>query len=104
MRRPRLGIIPGDPSGIGPELIAKLLQEPAVLAQADVLLSVGTDDLIVLFDNLSDALVVNRRKRAQLRTHLVLLSHLAVVCRVHTSLIEVRQWHRMRLAVTGGGP
>ena len=38
MRRPRLGIIPGDPSGIGPELIAKLLQEPAVLAQADVLL------------------------------------------------------------------
>ena len=37
MRRPRLGIIPGDPSGIGPELIAKLLQEPAVLAQADVL-------------------------------------------------------------------
>ena len=25
MRRPRLGIIPGDPSGIGPELIAKLL-------------------------------------------------------------------------------
>ena len=38
MRRPRLGIIPGDPSGIGPELIAKLLQEPAVLAQADMLL------------------------------------------------------------------
>ena len=38
MRRPRLGIIPGDPSGIGPELIAKLLQEPAVLAQADVIL------------------------------------------------------------------
>ncbi len=38
MRRPRLGIIPGDPSGIGPELIVKLLQEPAVLAQADVLL------------------------------------------------------------------
>ena len=26
--KPRIGIIPGDPSGIGPELVAKLLDEP----------------------------------------------------------------------------
>ena len=25
--KPRIGIIPGDPGGIGPELIAKLLAE-----------------------------------------------------------------------------
>ena len=28
MNKPKIGIIPGDPSGIGPELIAKLLAEP----------------------------------------------------------------------------
>ena len=26
--KPRIGIIPGDPGGIGPELIAKLLADP----------------------------------------------------------------------------
>jgi len=36
--RPRIGIIPGDPSGIGPELIAKLLADETVLDQADLLL------------------------------------------------------------------
>ncbi|WP_298972905.1 4-hydroxythreonine-4-phosphate dehydrogenase PdxA [uncultured Roseobacter sp.] len=36
--RPRLAIVPGDPSGIGPELIAKLLQEDGVRAAADILL------------------------------------------------------------------
>ncbi|WP_299916850.1 4-hydroxythreonine-4-phosphate dehydrogenase PdxA [uncultured Roseobacter sp.] len=36
--RPRLAIVPGDPSGIGPELIAKLLQENGVRAAADILL------------------------------------------------------------------
>ena len=34
---PRLGLIPGDPSGIGPELIARLLAEDCA-AQADILL------------------------------------------------------------------
>lgn len=36
--RPRIAIIPGDPSGIGPELIAKLLHEDGVLEAADILL------------------------------------------------------------------
>lgn len=36
--RPRLAIIPGDPSGIGPELIAKLLQEDGLAEAADILL------------------------------------------------------------------
>ena len=29
--RPRLAFVPGDPSGIGPELIAKLLNDPALM-------------------------------------------------------------------------
>ena len=36
--KPRIAIIPGDPSGIGPELIAKLLHEDGVLEAADILL------------------------------------------------------------------
>lgn len=36
--KPRLALIPGDPSGIGPELIAKLLQEEGVREAADILL------------------------------------------------------------------
>lgn len=36
--RPRLAIIPGDPSGIGPELIAKLLHDDGVQGSADILL------------------------------------------------------------------
>ncbi|MEM7528572.1 MAG: 4-hydroxythreonine-4-phosphate dehydrogenase PdxA [Pseudomonadota bacterium] len=36
--RPRLAIVPGDPSGIGPELIAKLLAEEAVREAAHIVL------------------------------------------------------------------
>lgn len=36
--KPRLAIIPGDPSGIGPELIAKLLHDEGVQVAADILL------------------------------------------------------------------
>ena len=36
--QPRLAIIPGDPSGIGPELIAKLLVDDGVPEAADILL------------------------------------------------------------------
>lgn len=36
--KPKIGIIPGDPSGIGPELIARLLNEPGVAEAADILL------------------------------------------------------------------
>lgn len=36
--KPKIGIIPGDPSGIGPELVAKLLADDAVDAMADILL------------------------------------------------------------------
>lgn len=36
--RPKLAIVPGDPSGIGPELVAKLLAEEGVRDAADILL------------------------------------------------------------------
>ena len=36
--KPRIGIIPGDPGGIGPELIAKLLADENTSQQADILL------------------------------------------------------------------
>jgi len=36
--KPRIGIIPGDPSGIGPELIAKLLVSHDVSEKANILL------------------------------------------------------------------
>ncbi|MGB1826404.1 MAG: 4-hydroxythreonine-4-phosphate dehydrogenase PdxA, partial [Candidatus Puniceispirillaceae bacterium] len=36
--KPRIGIISGDPGGIGPELIAKLLADPEVCEKADILL------------------------------------------------------------------
>ena len=35
--KPRIALIPGDPSGIGPELVAKLLAEPGLSEEADVL-------------------------------------------------------------------
>ncbi|SCZ71472.1 4-hydroxythreonine-4-phosphate dehydrogenase [Epibacterium ulvae] len=38
MTKPRIAIVPGDPSGIGPELIAKLVNDEGVLEAADVLL------------------------------------------------------------------
>lgn len=38
VNRPRLALIPGDPSGIGPELIAKLLGQSDVRDAADILL------------------------------------------------------------------
>ena len=37
-RLPRLAMVLGDPAGIGPELIARLLAEPEVRRQAQVLL------------------------------------------------------------------
>ena len=36
--KPRIAILHGDPAGIGPELVAKLIAEPDVTEQADVLL------------------------------------------------------------------
>ena len=38
MKKPRIGIIPGDPAGIGPELIARLLATDSVAETADILL------------------------------------------------------------------
>jgi 4-hydroxythreonine-4-phosphate dehydrogenase len=37
-RRPRIGVIPGDPSGIGPELIARLIVHPGVRERAEIVL------------------------------------------------------------------
>ena len=41
---PRIAIVAGDPSGIGPELVAKLLHEDGVLAAANIIL-VGDEHL-----------------------------------------------------------
>jgi len=38
MSRQKIAIVPGDPSGIGPELVAKLLQQDGVKEAADILL------------------------------------------------------------------
>jgi 4-hydroxythreonine-4-phosphate dehydrogenase len=38
MTKPRIALLLGDPAGIGPELIARLLAEPATTGQADILL------------------------------------------------------------------
>ncbi|MEP3297791.1 MAG: 4-hydroxythreonine-4-phosphate dehydrogenase PdxA, partial [Pseudoruegeria sp.] len=38
MSKPRIAIVPGDPSGIGPELIARLLNEEGTLEAADIVL------------------------------------------------------------------
>jgi len=38
MNKPRIAIVPGDPSGIGPELIAKLLNQDGVQDAADIVL------------------------------------------------------------------
>ena len=34
--KPRIGVFAGDPSGIGPEVTAKLLAEPEILTQAEI--------------------------------------------------------------------
>ena len=47
MTKPRIGIIPGDPGGIGPELIAKLLSQPDIQEKADILL-IGDAHLFAL--------------------------------------------------------
>jgi 4-hydroxythreonine-4-phosphate dehydrogenase len=38
MTKPRIAIVPGDPSGIGPELIAKLVNQDGVQDAADIVL------------------------------------------------------------------
>ena len=52
--KPRIGIIPGDPSGIGPELIAKLLSDEGVKDQADILL-IGDTHLFEMGQSQADA-------------------------------------------------
>ncbi|RDW91734.1 4-hydroxythreonine-4-phosphate dehydrogenase [Coleophoma crateriformis] len=44
-RRPRLAVILGDPSGVGPELIAKLLSNPANSQKADIFLLADRSEL-----------------------------------------------------------
>ncbi|MGO4851288.1 4-hydroxythreonine-4-phosphate dehydrogenase PdxA [Phaeovulum sp. W22_SRMD_FR3] len=50
--KPRIGMIPGDPSGIGPELTARLLTSEGVLDAADILL-IG--DRVVLEQGMAQA-------------------------------------------------
>lgn len=42
---PRIGVIPGDPNGVGPELVAKLLVEAAGETEADIVV-IGDDHVI----------------------------------------------------------
>jgi 4-hydroxy-L-threonine phosphate dehydrogenase PdxA len=44
-RRPRIAVILGDPSGVGPELIAKLLSNPANVKKADIVLLADRSEL-----------------------------------------------------------
>jgi 4-hydroxy-L-threonine phosphate dehydrogenase PdxA len=44
-RRPRLAVILGDPSGVGPELIAKLLSNPKNSQKADIFLLADRSEL-----------------------------------------------------------
>lgn len=44
-RRPRIAVTLGDPSGIGPELAAKLLSNPANLQRADIVLLADNSEL-----------------------------------------------------------
>ena len=48
---PRLALVLGDPAGIGPELIARLLADPEVRSRARVVLIADEDSLlqIILF-------------------------------------------------------
>ena len=44
-RKPRLAVVLGDPAGIGPELVARLLAAPGTLQQADILLIADRGEL-----------------------------------------------------------
>src|SRR5258706_13011503 len=43
--KPRIAMVLGDPAGIGPELIARLLSDPEARKQADVLLIADRDEI-----------------------------------------------------------
>ena len=38
MSKPRIALVLGDPAGIGPELVARLLADPCTLKMANILL------------------------------------------------------------------
>jgi 4-hydroxythreonine-4-phosphate dehydrogenase len=44
-RKPRLAVVLGDPAGIGPELVGRLLADPATSAAADILLIADKGEL-----------------------------------------------------------
>ena len=44
-RKPRIAVLLGDPAGIGPELVARLLAEPGVRDAADLLLIADRGEL-----------------------------------------------------------
>ena len=44
-RKPRLAVVLGDPAGIGPELVARLLADPGTAAAADILLIADKGEL-----------------------------------------------------------
>ena len=43
--KPRIGVLPGDPNGVGPELLAKLLAETAGETEADIIV-IGDEHVI----------------------------------------------------------
>ena len=44
-RKPKIAMVLGDPAGIGPELVARLLADPATGAAADLLLIADQPEL-----------------------------------------------------------
>jgi 4-hydroxy-L-threonine phosphate dehydrogenase PdxA len=44
-RKPRIAVVLGDPAGIGPEVIARLLAAPGTMEAADILLVADRDEV-----------------------------------------------------------
>ena len=55
--RPRIGVLPGDPNGVGPELLAKLLAKTAGEAEADIIV-IGDEHVIEAGARVADVSLV----------------------------------------------
>ena len=66
--KPRIGILPGDPTGIGPEVLSKLLAMPEIHLQADVVLIGGDAPTLPLGEVNRDAGAYTLNSLAQAAT------------------------------------
>ena len=92
---PRIAIIPGDPSGIGPELVAKLLYESGVTEAANIVL-VGDEHLWRRGAQQADLdITLNQIKSEEIKTQAG-LSHLPL------STIDEKDVQIAEVTVAGG--